>query len=376
MAKYIFVQTSSQGTEIKGFFIDIETGKPVPVKGILFQRTSENMLATKSIPIVKGGDAERYLKGMRPVEGVYIYSSRKPIGNRIASEALEQISEYGLPSSKLIMKVFRIVEQVPALADEYCIYLNYPLSLDRQNIFEMRTIIEFDPWSRYGSARKPVTDPTGIEWWFKTPSISGIYGRVAISGNGSWLSKFFAPNANEFGEITGIIVNETLEQAEDGLKFQHKNWDAKMQALRQSTQSRMMIKPYYYEGEYLSGWMLHGDEAKALEKLGLAHYVSGWGYHVDDQIIKVLGEEFTIEQAEAYMKPIIEAEKKRKEEIAAKKADVEKSRFEEAKRTGKPVVLKSWSEECDGSVEECDIDNITIYANPDGTTKKVRSHAY
>ena len=50
--------------------------------------------------------------------------------------------------------------------------------------------------------------------------------------------------------------------------------------------------------------------------------------------------------------------------------------FAEAKRTNHPVVIKQWSEGCDHSVEECDIDNLTQYAMPDGSTKTTRSHSY
>jgi hypothetical protein len=50
--------------------------------------------------------------------------------------------------------------------------------------------------------------------------------------------------------------------------------------------------------------------------------------------------------------------------------------FAEAARTGEPVVINSWMEDCDGSVEECSTDMVTLCAMPDGTTKTSRSHSF
>lgn len=69
-------------------------------------------------------------------------------------------------------------------------------------------------------------------------------------------------------------------------------------------------------------------------------------------------------------------EQARKEaEEAEKQAKVETA-FAEAKTTGKPVAVKSWTDECDGSVDDCSIDIVTKYAMPDGTTKITRTHTY
>jgi hypothetical protein len=62
-------------------------------------------------------------------------------------------------------------------------------------------------------------------------------------------------------------------------------------------------------------------------------------------------------------------------EVAEAQAKVEAA-FGEAKTTGKPVELKRWTEECDGSVDDCSIDIVTKYAMPDGTTKITRTHTY
>lgn len=69
----------------------------------------------------------------------------------------------------------------------------------------------------------------------------------------------------------------------------------------------------------------------------------------------------------------LEAEKNAKKAVA----DAErKAKFEEAARTGKPVVLEMWSDECNDPHESCDIDNIYVYAMPDGSEKTERHHTW
>lgn len=47
-----------------------------------------------------------------------------------------------------------------------------------------------------------------------------------------------------------------------------------------------------------------------------------------------------------------------------------------AEKTGTPQVLYKYSEECDGSVDSCDIDNIVVYINSDGSQSEERHHSY
>jgi hypothetical protein len=86
---------------------------------------------------------------------------------------------------------------------------------------------------------------------------------------------------------------------------------------------------------------------------------------------------------EATKAAIIEGvERKAAEEQARKDAAVAEAQakveaaFGEAKTTGKPVELKRWTEECDGSVDGCSVDIVTKYAMPDGATKITRIHTY
>ena len=134
----------------------------------------------------------------------------------------------------------------------------------------------------------------------------------------------------------------------------------------------ILIKPSYHDGEYLSGWQVYGQAADLLDKIGIAPYISGWGHHMPDQTIKALGPEFTYQAAVEYMRPAKEAADK---EAAVKKTAIE-TKFAEAKETGKPVVLRRWSEDCCDPSEECSCDNHREYAMPDGSTKHEWEHTW
>lgn len=95
---------------------------------------------------------------------------------------------------------------------------------------------------------------------------------------------------------------------------------------------KITVKARY--GEYLSGYAPATIEAQEiLESLGLAEYVSDWGWYVNPKIIEALGEEFTREQAEEYARPMMEAkaqrEQREKERQAAELAEVQKAFTEE-----------------------------------------------
>ena len=126
----------------------------------------------------------------------------------------------------------------------------------------------------------------------------------------------------------------------------------------------------YHDGEYLSGYELHGGEAKLMEKIGLAKWVSGWGYYVDDEIVKALGTEFFYHQAIEYARPQIEAK------ANSKQADLDRIHaiYAEAARTNQPVILREYEQECDQP--DCSFDMMTVYAMPNGTTKTTRTHTW
>lgn len=62
---------------------------------------------------------------------------------------------------------------------------------------------------------------------------------------------------------------------------------------------------------------------------------------------------------------ILEAEEKRINDL-----------FLKAKETNEPQIIKQWSEECNNPSEDCDVDNIIVYAMPDGTKQTKRYHTW
>ncbi len=128
----------------------------------------------------------------------------------------------------------------------------------------------------------------------------------------------------------------------------------------------------YHDGEYLSAYEAFGEQAKLLEKIGLAVYISGWGYRVKDSAVKTLGTEFLYHQAVAYAKPAMD----RAAQTAKLAADLRKAKFDQAARTGQPVILDQYTDDCNDPREECSLDEITVYAMPNGQQKTVRSHTW
>ena len=126
------------------------------------------------------------------------------------------------------------------------------------------------------------------------------------------------------------------------------------------------------DGEYLQAYEVFGIAAELLEELGIAKYIEGWGMRVEQDLIKALGEEFTYQQAVEFTQP---KRDKEAEKEAQKKAELN-AKFEEAKRTGKPVEIFITTTECNDPKIECSLDIITIWAMPDGTQKEERIHTY
>jgi hypothetical protein len=78
-------------------------------------------------------------------------------------------------------------------------------------------------------------------------------------------------------------------------------------------------------------------------------------------------------------KEAAEAAEKKAAEEAAQKAAAEAERqakFDEARETGEPVLLKRWTEDCSDPREECSLDICCQYAMPDGSVKVERNHTW
>lgn len=63
-----------------------------------------------------------------------------------------------------------------------------------------------------------------------------------------------------------------------------------------------------------------------------------------------------------------------KERIKQEKEEKKKQIFEKAKTTGENQLLYKYSDECNDPEESCDIDDVYIFAMPDGATEEERFH--
>src|SRR5690606_30759643 len=103
---------------------------------------------------------------------------------------------------------------------------------------------------------------------------------------------------------------------------------------------REKITVHYYDGEYLGGYQVFGEAAELMAAAGLARYINGWGYLVDEEVVRALGKEFAYPDALAYA----EAERRKAEKEAAAKATVDRqAKIDEAKRIGAPVEVRRWT---------------------------------
>jgi len=185
---------------------------------------------------------------------------------------------------------------------------------------------------------------------------------IKIDGKTQKIGGIFLPNFDE--------VNAAFKAFEKTIE--EKAVAEKAQKIADLKSGKTKIKVSYHDGEYLTGHEIMGIEAELLEELKLAKYVNGWGYLVDGELVKALGEEFTYTQAAEFAKPKLNA-------VAAQKAEKEaalQAKFTEAKQTGKPVEISRWMADCNDPNEECSMDVMNEWAMPDGTVKTTRQHTW
>ena len=128
-------------------------------------------------------------------------------------------------------------------------------------------------------------------------------------------------------------------------------------------------------------------EREAKEKATVTFLVTGWESHevsvdtrydIDEQlrnIAEYYSNDMTFESAkEAYERAI--GKEVEKIENEAKVENEKEAVFAKAKATGKKQVLRRYMDECDGTAYECSYDAVTVYAMPDGSTAKTRTHTH
>lgn len=201
-----------------------------------------------------------------------------------------------------------------------------------------------------------------------TPRIAERDGKVGIMVQGKPNKQQAEELRAAKDEIIAELQRRAIEEAAE--KAAEKERQAKEVSAIQA--GEILIRPTYHDGEYLSGYKVSGQAAKLLEKIGVAKYVSGWGYHVSHSAIQALGTEFTYAEAMEYTRPAREAEAAKKAAQAAERAE----KFQQARETGKPVEISRFMAECNDPQEECSTDVVTIWAMPDGTRETTRRHTW
>jgi len=165
------------------------------------------------------------------------------------------------------------------------------------------------------------------------------------------------------------LLKEKREKEEAEARIEQ---EAKEQEKQDIISGKKKIKVVWHDGEYLSGYTVYGQESDLLEELRIGEHVSGWGTHIPEEVIKKLGEEFTYAEAAEFLLP----KRKAKEQKEAKVAADRQAKFDEAKATGKPVLLRHYMADCNDPHEECSLDSVSEYAMPDGTVKTERMHTW
>lgn len=168
------------------------------------------------------------------------------------------------------------------------------------------------------------------------------------------------------------ILAELKRQENERLEAEARKEAERQEEIRAIREGEKTIKVRWYDGMHLNGWGVFGPAAELLEEIGLAKPIAGWGHCVDDKAVNALGKEFTYQQAVEYTQPAREAKAQAK--AAAEQEREEK--YRQARETGKPVLLRKWTEPCNNPHEECSIDIVKAYAMPDGTQKTERVHTY
>lgn len=194
-------------------------------------------------------------------------------------------------------------------------------------------------------------------------------GQVDLKISGKTTSKQLAELKDAKPEIIVELQRREAERAEQEAQRKTEQ-DAEKQAI---ISGEKPIQLWYHDGEYLSGWETAGQSTEIMKELRLVKYVDGWGYLVESKTIEALGgPEFTYQQAAELAKVRDQVkEAKRQEKEAARQA-----KFDEARITGKPVLLRQWSADCCSRNEECSTDIHCEYAMPDGSTKHEWNHTW
>lgn len=192
-------------------------------------------------------------------------------------------------------------------------------------------------------------------------------GQIAVPGGKRLPAKVIAELKARKAEILAELKRQKAEE-EARRQAEIARREEEREAIRNG-QKKIAVR--YYDGEYLGGYQVWGEAAELLAAVGLARYISGWGYLVDEEVVRALGEEFAYPDALSY------AERRKAEKEAAAKSAVDlQAKIDEAKRIGAPIEIRRWTEPCNNPGEECSMDIVVAYATPDGSITIERRHTW
>jgi hypothetical protein len=123
----------------------------------------------------------------------------------------------------------------------------------------------------------------------------GHPGKLWIAG--SIAAKLSEAEKEELKARKAEIMAELRRMEEEEKERQRREREEKIAKIKSGTEP---IQLRYHDGEYLQGWEALGLAGELLESLGLARYVTNWGYLVPQEIVDALGTRFTYGQAEQY----------------------------------------------------------------------------
>lgn len=202
------------------------------------------------------------------------------------------------------------------------------------------------------------------KYQIKDGRVIGQPGKLWIAG--SIAAKLSEAEKEELKARKAEIMAELRRMEEEEKEKQRREREEKIAKIKSGTEP---IQLRYHDGEYLQGWRASGLAGELLESLGLARYVTDWGYHVPREVVDALGTQFTYDQAEQYAAA-------RKATTCSQRDEQLEKASEQARKTGKPEKVRSWTEPCNDPREECNLDVVTLYVRPDGTTYTTREHTW
>lgn len=203
--------------------------------------------------------------------------------------------------------------------------------------------------------------------------LNKIIVRYAIERVGDNLG-FRVPRGQSQDEARAIVGGNKPEIMAELLRREQEAADkeaARIEEARAIRADEVPIRVRLDEWDGIPLYVVYGEAAEALKEIGAAKVIA-YSTQVNKEIIDTLGMEFTFSQASEVTRSAREA----KEAARLAKEKERQARFDEARRTGQKVKLRSWIEDCNDPREECSTDSVTEYAMPDGTTEIVRLHTW